>query len=260
MKLPIAHCSLRVLAAFLGAGGCLFAQTPPDPPPADEGRPVSIRKLPRNILSDQKQIWTSPPRLVRNRHWIPTLAAISFTAGLVATDTRTGSYFRRTGTFSGYSSIFTSTATGAGIAIVPVGLFVAGSLTHDRYARHTALLTGEALASTEILGIIMKDIGRRRRPQDFAPGQSMAGSWFSQTNGLLAGVGSFPSEHSAAAFAVATVVSRRYVRHKWIPYVAYGLSSAVGFSRLTTSAHFPSDVFMGAVLGYGIGRFVVLRQ
>jgi membrane-associated phospholipid phosphatase len=42
--------------------------------------------------------------------------------------------------------------------------------------------------------------------------------------------------------------------------VAYGLSSLVEFSRLTQSAHFPSDVFMGAALGYGIGRFAVLRN
>jgi len=42
--------------------------------------------------------------------------------------------------------------------------------------------------------------------------------------------------------------------------VAYGLAATVGFSRLTLSAHFLSDVFAGATFGYTIGRFSVLRQ
>jgi len=32
------------------------------------------------------------------------------------------------------------------------------------------------------------------------------------------------------------------------------------FSRLTLQSHFPSDVFMGAALGYSITHFVVLRR
>ena len=62
------------------------------------------------------------------------------------------------------------------------------------------------------------------------------------------------------AFAVATIVARRYGNHRWIPYVAYGAAALVGFSRLSLSAHFLSDVFMGGALGYSISRFTVLRQ
>jgi len=34
----------------------------------------------------------------------------------------------------------------------------------------------------------------------------------------------------------------------------------VGGSRLSLSAHFLSDVFVGGALGYSISRFTVLRQ
>ncbi|PYU38656.1 MAG: PAP2 family protein, partial [Acidobacteria bacterium] len=34
---------------------------------------------------------------------------------------------------------------------------------------------------------------------------------------------------------------------------------AIGFSRVTTQAHFPSDLFLGAALGYTMTKFVVLR-
>jgi membrane-associated phospholipid phosphatase len=77
----------------------------------------------------------------------------------------------------------------------------------------------------------------------------------------LGGYGSFLSGHTIAAFSVATIMARRYGRkHRWVPIVAYGAAGLVGFSRLTLSAHFTSDVFMGGALGYAISRFTVLRE
>ena len=61
-------------------------------------------------------------------------------------------------------------------------------------------------------------------------------------------------------FSVATIVARRYGKHKWVPYVSYGVAALVGFSRITLSAHFVSDVFVGGALGYSVSRFAVLRQ
>jgi membrane-associated phospholipid phosphatase len=44
-----------------------------------------------------------------------------------------------------------------------------------------------------------------------------------------------------------------------VPWVAYGIAGAIGFSRVSGQAHFPSDVFLGAALGSSISRYVVLR-
>jgi membrane-associated phospholipid phosphatase len=41
--------------------------------------------------------------------------------------------------------------------------------------------------------------------------------------------------------------------------VAYGVAGLIGFSRVPLQAHFPSDVFLGAALGYAVARFDVLR-
>jgi hypothetical protein len=38
------------------------------------------------------------------------------------------------------------------------------------------------------------------------------------------------------------------------------MAALVGFSRLTLSAHFVSDVFVGGALGYSVSRFAVLQQ
>jgi membrane-associated phospholipid phosphatase len=37
------------------------------------------------------------------------------------------------------------------------------------------------------------------------------------------------------------------------------MAGVIGFSRMTLSSHFSSDVFMGAALGYAITRYAVLH-
>jgi membrane-associated phospholipid phosphatase len=61
---------------------------------------------------------------------------------------------------------------------------------------------------------------------------------------------SFPSGHSASAFAFATGVSAE------LPMLApllLPLAGAVAYSRVHTGVHYPSDVAAGAVIGIGAG-------
>ncbi|MES1222851.1 MAG: phosphatase PAP2 family protein [Bacteroidota bacterium] len=61
---------------------------------------------------------------------------------------------------------------------------------------------------------------------------------------------SFPSGHTAQAFAAATFLSEEYgYRFKWMPYAAYGLASSVGMLRMANDRHYISDVLVGAGLG-----------
>lgn len=68
---------------------------------------------------------------------------------------------------------------------------------------------------------------------------------------------SFPSGHTTAAFAVATVFSETYKNKPWIPVVAYSAASLVGVSRLTENKHWLTDVVAGAALGFLTGKQVV---
>jgi len=143
-------------------------------------------------------------------------------------------------------------------AAVPASLLAAGYIGRDSYSRNTALLAGEAVADSEMLAVVIKTLDRRKRPENFQPQGNFADSWFETKSSL--GRGSFPSGHTIAAFSIATVIARRYGKHRWVPYLAYAAAGTVAFSRLTASAHFPSDVFAGGVLGYSISRFIVLRH
>ena len=232
----------------------------PDPQP-DSGRAVSWTKLVPNVLSDQKQIWTFPRKLGQRKYWIPAAAVVGVTAGLVALDPKTAPYFRRTSSFDGFNHVFSGKATDIGNIVAPVSLYAAGLIRKDSKMQSTALLAGEAIVNAEILTTAMKDIDRRLRPGDIPPNGDFSDSWFQDNKRYLRSNGSFPSGHTIAAFSIATVIARRYgTEHRWVPYVAYGAAALVGFSRMTLSSHFPSDVFMGAALGYSISRFTVLRQ
>ena len=231
-----------------------------EPPPA-ETRTVSWARLAPNLASDQKRIWTFPVQVARGRHLVPVVAVLGVTALLIVTDSRTAPAFRKTTAFDGFNSVFTSNATAIGTVAAPAALYVGGMIANDSYARRTALLAGEAVAGAEILTFALKDIDNRKRPAAFAPAGGFGDSWFEGSGSWIRSRGSFPSGHAIAAFSVATVFARRYGRrHRWVPYVSYGLAGLVGFSRVTQSAHFPSDVFAGAALGYSISRFAVLRQ
>jgi membrane-associated phospholipid phosphatase len=235
------------------------ASSVPQPSPAVD-RPVSWKLLLPNLLNDQERIWSFPARLVNGRNWIPATAVVGTTAALWAFDPTEAAYFRRTPTFHGFNNIFTGNATVIGTIAAPASLYAIGLIRKDSKMQHTALLAGEAVADAEIVTTVLKDATRRVRPAGVPPSGNLNDSWFESQGSLLRGSGSFPSGHTIAAFSVATIIARRYGNHRWVPYAAYGMAALVGFSRLSLSAHFLSDVLMGGALGYSISRFTVLRQ
>ena len=223
-------------------------------------RPVSIRLLLPNILSDQKQIWAFPLRVARGHALLPAALVLGATGGLLALDPIEGNYFRGTVAYHGFNKVFSSNTTSIAMIAAPVSFYAVGLIRKDEKAQHTALLAAEAVANAEIVTMILKDATKRARPAAFAPNGNLYDSFFDSKGSVFRSNGGFPSGHTIAAFSIATVVARRYGNHRWVPYVVYGTAALVGFSRLTLTAHFTSDVFFGAVLGYSISRFSVLRQ
>jgi membrane-associated phospholipid phosphatase len=68
---------------------------------------------------------------------------------------------------------------------------------------------------------------------------------------------SFPSGHTASAFATATVVQQHFGWKAGIP--AYAFAGFVGASRMASGKHYLTDVLIGAGFGIAAGRTVTVH-
>lgn len=134
-----------------------------------------------------------------------------------------------------------------GSAAVAGGIYLTGLFTKDEHSQEVGIRTAEATVDSVILYGAMKAIFQRQRPYS-GPGEGrfFAGNW---TNG------SFPSGHAMFTWTIASAVAHQY--HS-IPLdiLMYGMAGTVTTTRVLAGQHFPSDVFVGSVLGYLIGDYV----
>lgn len=224
-----------------------------------QGRDVSLKLMLPNTLYDQKHVFLFPLSVARGHHLKPVLSVIGITAALVAFEESNSQTFKRTASFDGFNRVFSGTHTSLGMGIFPAAFYVVSRAKRDEYAQKTFWLAGEAVLDSAILTTVIKDIDRRLRPRDVP--QNSSGTWLGYGHGnYLSGVGSFPSGHTITAFSLATVFAGRYPNPRWHVWVAYGLATLVGFSRVPTQSHFPSDVFAGGALGFTIARYIVLGK
>lgn len=125
---------------------------------------------------------------------------------------------------------------------VPVAMAVAAWINHDKKLLKDAVYVGTSVAGTFVLTYGMKHLVGRDRPYDRYPDRVHPYSHESSP--------SFPSGHTATAFALATSLSIRYP--KWYVIAPTALwACSVGVSRMNEGVHYPSDVLAGAALGAG---------
>ena len=118
------------------------------------------------------------------------------------------------------------------------GLCVASLSDPPRGARALGEVLPSLWLATFIIETPVKKFFRRRRPFIDVVRATVIGR--------RPGSFSFPSGHSAAAFAGATLLRRHYPR--WTA-AFYGLAVMVGFSRVYLGAHYPADVVIGGLGG-----------
>jgi membrane-associated phospholipid phosphatase len=194
----------------------------------------------KHLAEDQKQFWTLPARVqAKDLKWI--LPSAGVIAAFVASDSWwakqvPSSHVATSKTFSDYA---TYSFIGLGGAS-----FLLGHMKQDDHLSEAGLLAAEAAINSTAVAYAFKEVTQRQRPD--------------QGNGhgdFFAGGASFPSEHSAIAWSVASVWAHEYPG--WFSQMAaYGLASAVTVTRVTARQHFPSEAIIGGVLGWYFGREV----
>jgi undecaprenyl-diphosphatase len=93
-----------------------------------------------------------------------------------------------------------------------------------------------------VVNVVLKPVLRRRRPGRAIGVRHLIKMPKSR---------SFPSGHTAAAFAFGTGASREL---PWSGPPLYALAALVGYSRVHTGVHYPLDVVVGALSGIALAE------
>ena len=196
----------------------------------------------KNIAEDHKALWVGPKSLRWvDTEWLVPLGGAA--AAMFATDTEYSRHISNSPNRIKYSKDLSNYGLASMVGIGG-GLYVLGHVTHDDHKIETGILAGEAAIDSLAPVYGMKyAFGRERPLQDNYQGRFGQG-----------GV-SFPSEHAAAAWSIASVIAHEYPG-PLTSLLVYGLASAVSASRITGKQHFPSDVLVGSAIGWLEGMYV----
>jgi membrane-associated phospholipid phosphatase len=199
------------------------------------------RTFPRSFVRNQVTFWTSPVRMrASDLNWALPLGGL--TAILIASDTRIEDQLPKSqSTIDRGNSVANYGVLAAGGLVG--GAYLFGKMRGNSHLSETGWMSGEAVATTLATTFVVKAVARRARPLD------------AQGNGFGQGGSSFPSEHSAAAWSIASVFAHEYPGFG-TKVLAYGAASAMSASRVIGRKHFSSDVLIGSALGWWLGRQV----
>jgi membrane-associated phospholipid phosphatase len=199
-----------------------------------------VRNL-RRGLHDQKELYAAPFK-VKNLKWDALF--LGTTAALLATDRQVMRNISNDHVDLGHQ-----VALGMllGTAAIPSVIWAYGLKTGDRHADETGQITLESLANTFLIYTPMQFIAGRERPDEgTGNGRFLRHGNFNT---------SFPAGHPMFTWAMASVVAHEYPK-TWVKVLVYGAAVSVSGGRLVGRNHFPSDVWVGSILGYLIGTHI----
>jgi membrane-associated phospholipid phosphatase len=128
--------------------------------------------------------------------------------------------------------------------------YLAGEIAGSDAVKGTILRAGAAVAlATGISSGLKYTIGRNR--PDIA-GTNIEFRPFSGSN-------SFPSGHTAAAFAIATAVADQ-TTDGWSDYLLYGAAGLTALSRINDNRHWTSDVLIGGLIGHLSAKWITRQM
>jgi membrane-associated phospholipid phosphatase len=156
-----------------------------------------------------------------------------------------------------YAKFCSKTTTPISIA-APITILSIGLITKDKGLQKDALCIAGSFVISTIMTQSAKHIIKRQRPY--------------QTNSFIIkrtdadNNTSMPSGHTSAAFCTATALSLRF--KKWyIIAPSYLYATSVAWARMYQGVHYPTDVFVGAIvgsasawLGYTLQRIIFKKK
>lgn len=134
--------------------------------------------------------------------------------------------------------IFVTSLGDKGTLWIVIGvLFLLLGIKGRKWRERGLLVLLSLAANALICNLLLKPLVGRTRPYDLLGYEILI---------RRLGDSSFPSGHTSASFAAATALYA--INRRW-GIAAYILAVLIGFSRLYLGVHFPTDVFIGAIIG-----------
>jgi len=208
-----------------------------------------------------KSYWTTTKKIAtgpfhwKNKDWKIAGTVVVVGAALYIFDDDIRSIFQSNQSNAlDFASKYIFEPLGSGIypAVLFGGYYVYGLASDNIKSRQIVLGATQAFLMAAVSAQVLKNVFHRHRPyQDTPPNpylwEGPFGDW-SYT--------AFPSGHTTAAFAIATLMASVYKDKPWIGVLSYGLATGVGLSRVYDNMHWSTDVFIGAALGFAVGKTV----
>jgi hypothetical protein len=207
---------------------------------------VSFAKDPGDYLDDAKAYVLSP--LHWDGHdWLLVGEAAAVTAVAYTFDTRVQQHFAPSDPLPQGDP--NSLRDSVPMLAMVLGTATVGLVTDDPKVRATARDMTEAVVFVSGSAFVLKQAFGRERPVVTADHSA----WFS-------GGDSFPSGHTAAAFAAAQVFADSRPEGEWSWRIAaYSLGALTAYARVHDNQHWLSDTVAGTALGIATGRFISNR-
>jgi len=202
----------------------------------------------RNFRDDFAQVLFSPKNWDRGD--ILSLSAILGGGILLyAADSDIHDWFdeHRDSSSEDVSNVISFFGHGACLAGLITALYASGEISDNKSLRKTALLSLEGWVTSGIIVLGLKAVAGRARPKTGESSHSF------HPFSLRSSFNSFPSGHASSVFAVATTIADQSEK-TYVDVLSYSLATLVAISRVHDSKHWPSDVFIGSVIGYVVAK------
>ena len=205
-------------------------------------------------MSDTEPTVPEPRRRAMLRHPLPYGLLVAVLVSL-AIDLPVAAYAKQGNHPRWLSELLEISETfghGIGVTLIAIAVVVLDPARRRFFPLLLAGSLGAGLTSNVVKLIVIRF---RPRVIDVLPEtvwSTFGGLWsFSEGNPSQ----SFPSSHTATAVGLAVILSEFYPRGRWY-FTA--LAILVGMQRIQVSAHFPSDVFAGAIVGWGVATGLLI--
>jgi len=226
---------------------------------AQSGGNYEAKSYGKTLLCDASDFFQTGVDLIaqpfvwNKEDWLKTGATFAVTGALFIIDDEARTFaLKNRSDFNDKLFSIDDWITGWKSLILPSAVYTYGFFSRNKNVRSLGLQSAEAVIYSAVVAQILKILFGRARPFN------NRGNLNFQPFTIDDNYYSLPSGHATAAFALASVFSGAFDNFYW-KALCYGTAGTIAFARVYHDKHWISDIFLGSVIGFSIGKFVSRR-